>query len=159
MATGKTVVGKALAKYLGCEFVDLDDLIEKKENMRIVDIFAKRGESYFRKVEKQIAKDISVKSDFVVACGGGLVVDPDNVENLKNSGVIICLVATPDTILKRASGTEQRPLLNVEEPKQRITELLKKRDEFYKKADHEIDTTNLSVQDVVNRIAEIIDIK
>ena len=156
MATGKTSVGKELAKRLNLEFVDLDKLIEKRECMPIVDIFAKKGEAYFRKLEKEIVKDISLKRDLIVACGGGVVVDIDNLNTLRQSGVIICLKADIETILKRSKGTGQRPLLNVENPKEHIEILLKKREPFYNQAGYLLDTTKLEIIEVVDKILEII---
>ena len=155
MATGKTAVGKALARRLGRRFIDLDDVIEKKEKMKIVDIFAQKGEPYFRTVEKSAVKEIATQHDQIVACGGGVVIDPENVATLKKSGVIICLEADCDTIVARSAGTAERPLLNVDNPRERVMELLKKRAVFYKQADHTIDTTKLGVNAVVDRIITI----
>lgn len=156
MATGKTAVGKVLATRLGREFIDLDEAIEKKEQMKITDIFAQRGEPYFRTVEKAVLREAAAHSGRIVACGGGVVIDPENVATLKGSGVIICLEAEPDTIVARSVGTAERPLLNVENPRERVMELLKKREPFYKQADHIIDTTKLSVDAVAERIIAII---
>jgi len=152
MATGKTSVGKELANKLKKQFLDLDDIIEQREKMRIVDIFREKGEAYFRKIEKDLVKEVSLKTDLVVGCGGGAIINEENLFNLRKSGAIICLKANVDTILKRAEGTEQRPLLNVDERKPRISELLKKREPFYNQADHIIDTTNLSIKEVVDKI-------
>jgi len=156
MATGKTSVGIVLSKTLLKEFLDMDDLIQKQEKMPIVDIFAKKGEAHFRKIEKEMVKEISTKEDMIVSCGGGVVMDTDNLSTLKNSGTVICLKASVDTILERSKGTKQRPLLNVEDSKVRIMELLNKRDPFYNQAHHTIDTTDLSIDDIVNRIKNII---
>lgn len=149
-------MGKVLANRLGVQFLDMDDSIEEKEKMRIVDIFAQKGEPYFRTVEKTVLKEIAKHSDRVVACGGGVVIDPENVATLKKSGIAICLSADADTIVARSKGTAQRPLLNVVNPIERVNILLKKREAFYKQADHAIDTTILSIEDVVGRIATII---
>ncbi|MFH1622035.1 MAG: shikimate kinase [Candidatus Omnitrophota bacterium] len=159
MATGKTSVGKELANRLKKKFLDLDDIIEQREEMRIVDIFREKGEAYFRKIEKDLVKKISQKTDLVVGCGGGAVVNEENLANLKKSGVIICLKADIDTILKRAQGTEQRPLLNVDDRKPRISELLKRREPFYDQADNIIDTTNLSIKEVVDKVISILENK
>jgi shikimate kinase len=157
MATGKTSVGKELAKRLGKEFFDLDDLIEKSEKMSIMDIFKEKGEPYFRKVEKELVKDVSLKTDLVVGCGGGAIVNEENLSNLKKSGIVICLKADIDTIFSRAEGDGRRPLLNVEDRKVRIGDLLKKREPFYNQADHIIDTSNLDINAVVGRIVSFIE--
>lgn len=156
MATGKTAVGRELAKRLNKEFLDLDDLIEKKENIRIVDVFKEKGEPYFRKIESQVVKEVSQKSDLVVGCGGGAIVNEENLAILKNSGLIICLRADIDTILERSRATEQRPLLNVGDPQGRIKDLLKQREPFYNKSDHIIDTTDLDINGVVDKIISIL---
>lgn len=126
MATGKTMVGKELAKKFSREFIDLDQVIEQRENMRVVDIFEQKGEAHFRKLERDLILEISQIPKLVVGCGGGAVTNPDNLAILKKSGVLFCLRANADTILKRAQGTDQRPLLNVENPQQRVIGLLKK---------------------------------
>lgn len=154
MGTGKTTVGQALAKRLGMEFVDMDDIIEEHEGMKISDIFAKKGEAHFRLAEKSAAKDISLRSGLVVAAGGGAVIDEENIRNFKSSGTIFCLIATADKILERTKGHMHRPLLNVSDPREKIIELLAKRAEYYARADYRIDTTDLSVNEVVDKIAE-----
>lgn len=156
MGTGKTVVGKALARRLKMKFVDMDGLIEEREKMRIPDIFAKKGEPYFRSVEKQLAKELSERSGLVIAAGGGAVIDEENVKNLKSSGPMICLTATVDKILERTKGHTHRPLLNVGDPKEKIAELLAKRAEYYARADHRIDTTGLSVDEIVDKIPGLV---
>jgi len=155
MGTGKTAVGKGLAARLKMKFVDMDDLIEEREGMKIPDIFASKGEPYFRRVEKEVAKEVSARSGLVVAAGGGAVIDQENVKNLKSSGVMVCLTATADKIFERTKAHTHRPLLNVSDPKEKISELLAKRAEYYARADCRIDTTDLSVDEVVKKIAEI----
>ena len=168
MGTGKTSVGKLLAKDqsklvgLGAlkhgkwSFVDLDELIELKEQRRIVDIFAKEGEAYFRKIEKKILKTVATQKHFVVACGGGIVLDKDNIKVMKASGIVICLSASAKEIFKRVSLNSQRPLLNVAHPQKRIELLLKMRTPYYLQADKLIDTTDLTVKEVVKKIIKLI---
>lgn len=156
MATGKTAVGRELAKKKKWQFVDLDELIELREKRRISDIFAKDGEPYFRKVEKKILNEVSREKKFVVACGGGIVIDPENIKTMKETGMIICLTATPEIILKRTSGYTHRPLLNVKDPKRQIELLLKLRTPYYAKADKTIDTSKVSVEEVVKKILKTI---
>jgi shikimate kinase len=157
MGTGKTVVGRALAKRLGMRFVDMDDIIEEREGMKISDIFENRGEEYFRRAEKMVAKDIAIQSGVVVSAGGGAVIDEENVKNFKSGGVIFCLAAAPERILERTKGHLHRPLLNVGDPKEKIAELLAKRAGYYARADYRIDTTDLSVEQVVEKIVGIMD--
>lgn len=156
MGTGKTAVGKELAKKKKWQFVDLDDLIELKEKKRIADIFARNGEPYFRRIEKQTLKEVAKEKKFVVACGGGIVIDKDNIKVMKETGMIICLTATSEVILKRTAGYQHRPLLNVRDPKKQIDLLLKLRAPYYAQADKAIDTSKLSVEEVVAKIIKII---
>jgi len=152
MGSGKTAVGKALARLLKRGFVDLDEMIEKREGMSIADIFAKKGEPYFRKIEKEVVRKASLFTGCIIATGGGAVIDKENVVNLKSNGVMFYLEASPDKILERTKGHTHRPLLNVSDPKEKISELLAKRAEFYAQADHRIDTNKMSVEAVAKKI-------
>ncbi len=152
-------MGKELAKKKEWPFVDLDDLIELKEKRLIRDIFAKNGEAYFRKVEKSVLKEVAREKKFVVSCGGGVVIDPDNIKLMKKSGIIICLTASPEVIFKRTSKYAHRPLLNVPNPKKHIELLLKMRAPYYAKADKIIDTSKISIKEVVSKILKIINNK
>ena len=155
MGTGKTAVTKEIAKRLNMKYISTDDLIEKKEKRAIGDIFSQRGESYFRKVEKEIVKSASMTEGAVIDAGGGAVIDPENVKNLKEKGIVICLWAEPEIILERTKRHGHRPLLNVKGPLGKITELLEKRKPFYERADHHIRTTNLSVDEVADEVQRI----
>ena len=152
MGTGKSVVGKLLAKKLHIDFVELDKMIETREKMPIKDIFEKKGELYFRQVEKEVVKEAGLRKNIVISAGGGSIVDEDNFKNLKNSGTIICLKASPETIIKRTKDLKTRPLLNVPDPKKQIEELLKKREAYYNKADFNINTDKLNIEQVVEEI-------
>ncbi len=152
MGTGKTVVGKELAKKKKWRFADLDDLIELKEKKIISEIFAKKGEPYFRKIEKRVLKEVSKEKKFVVAGGGGIILDPENIKIMKKTGVIICLSASVDVLLRRISGSTRRPLLNVADPKKQIGFLLKLRAPYYALADRTIDTSRLSIEEVVKKV-------
>jgi len=155
MGTGKSAVGKLLAKKLNMDFSELDEQIEIREKMSIKDIFETKGEPYFRMVEKEVVKEASSRKNTVISAGGGAIVDGDNFKNLKHSGTIICLKASPETILKRTKDLKTRPLLNVSNPKEQIEELLKKREAYYNKADFSIETDNLSVGEVVVKTIEL----
>jgi shikimate kinase len=156
MGTGKTAVAKKLVQGFKLHYLSTDDLIEKRERRKISEIFAKSGEQYFRKIESDIIKDASQKNDLVIDAGGGAVIKEENIKNLKRNGVMICLTATADVILERTKYTKHRPLLNTEEPKKKIEELLFQRAPYYAKADFTIDTSGLSVEQVVKEIEEIV---
>lgn len=156
MATGKTVVGKQVAGQLSQQFIDLDSLIEERQKRKIVQIFAEDGEPYFRRLEKQALKGISTQRDLVVACGGGIVKDLENIQIVKQTGTMICLSARSEVILARTRGSRLRPLLNVDNPQDKIEELLKIRAPFYAQADYIIDTSDLAVSSVVNKVLEYV---
>ena len=152
MGTGKSTIGFLLAIKLQAEYIDLDQIIEKQEGMKIAEIFSTKGELYFRNAEKEAVAAISLQSGKIIACGGGVVLREENVQNLKKNGVLICLEARPEVILDRTKDYAHRPLLNVDDPKAKIEELLKTRKSFYDKADYSLDSSDLSVQEVVDSI-------
>jgi shikimate kinase len=156
MGTGKSAVGRALAENKKWKFIDLDEFIELREKKAIPDIFAQKGEAYFRRLEKKALKEVAKEEKFVVACGGGIVVDADNIKAMKETGKIICLKASPKKILERVSGTLHRPLLNVQNPQERIELLLKLRSSYYAKAHKCVDTSRLSIKEVTARILKIL---
>ena len=156
MGTGKSAAGRLLAEKLNMDFVELDEIIETREKMSIKDIFEKKGEPYFRLIEKEVAKKASSRKNIVISAGGGAIVDEENFKNLKQSGTIICLKASPDTILKRTKGLKNRPLLNVPDSKKQIEELLKKRELYYNKADFSIETDELNPEQVVKKIMDLL---
>ena len=157
MGTGKTVVARKLAGDIGKKYVSIDKLIEEREKRPIRDIFRDEGEPYFRKVEKEVVKEVSQGRDQIIDAGGGVVLDMENVENLKRSGIIICLRADPRTIYERTKKCGHRPLLNVDDPEKRIKELADERRPFYEKADFHIDTTGLDVAAAAEQVKRIID--
>jgi shikimate kinase len=156
MGTGKTAVGKEVAKQLNQQFVDLDSQIEQRQNRKISQIFAQDGETYFRSLEKQALKEIAAERNLVVSCGGGIVLDKENIQIMKNTGQMICLFSRPEVILARTQSYKHRPLLDVDNPAERIEELLKVRAPFYAQADYTIDTSDLTVSVVVNKVLEYV---
>ena len=155
MGTGKTVVGKEVAKRLGRQFLDLDSLIEEKEKRKISQIFAEEGEAHFRGLERQALKEVSVEGNLVVSCGGGIVLNRENIQIMKQAGLIICLSSRPEVILRRTQGDSHRPLLKVNNPEKKIEGLLKNRASFYAQSDYTIDTSDLPVSSVAEKVLEI----
>jgi len=156
MGTGKSTVGKRLADELGLKFIDSDEVIKESAGCEIGEIFATKGEVYFRDLETEVIADLGQKSDLVISTGGGAVLREKNIELLKEQGIVILLKAEPEVILERVKGTD-RPLLAVSDPLQEIKSLLAKRKSYYDIAEHKIDTSTLEVDEVVNRIKEIMD--
>ncbi|TRZ48902.1 shikimate kinase [bacterium] len=156
MGTGKSAVGREVARRKKRRFIDLDELIELKEKRIIPEIFAKKGEPYFRKIERQALEKVAKEKNFVVACGGGIVIDADNVKTMKATGRMICLTATPAVIWERACNFKHRPLLNVPDPKKQIELLLKLRAPYYALVDKTIDTSKISVKEAADKITKSI---
>lgn len=155
MGTGKTTIAAKLADKLGMRYVSIDDMIEKKEKRTINEIFTKSGEDYFRDVESAIVREVSIMDGLVIDAGGGVVIREENLVNLKEGGMVICLTADEDTILGRTKKYKHRPLLNVEDPKRKIRDLMKKRAPLYSKADHTIDTGKMTVKQVIDEIIKL----
>jgi shikimate kinase len=158
MAAGKSVVGKRLARRLKRRFVDLDQAIEAREGMSVAAIFGRKGEPYFRGLEKRLLRELLERNEQVIATGGGAVLDEDNVRLLKRRAVLVCLTAQPETLLKRSGGGKERPLLQGEDRRRRIAALLRQRETSYAKADYSVDTDELSVDEVVEKIVEALKI-
>jgi len=154
MAAGKSVVGKRLARRLKRRFVDLDQAIEAKAGMAVAAIFRRKGEKYFRALEKQLLREVLEKDGQVIATGGGAILDEDNLRLLKEKALIVCLTAGPETLLTRLGVGKERPLLEGEDRRQRIEELLKLREESYARAHLRIKTDDLTVEEVVEKILE-----
>ncbi|MDD5136500.1 MAG: shikimate kinase [Candidatus Omnitrophica bacterium] len=156
MGTGKTTIAIKLANALNMDYVSTDDLIEKREKRTINEIFTKEGEDCFRDVESDVIREVSSRENLVIDAGGGAVIREENLTNLRSNGIVICLTADEDTIMERTKKYKHRPLLNVEDPKQKIRTLLAKRAPLYARADHCIDTGKLTVRQVVDEIIKIV---
>ena len=154
MGSGKSAVGKVLAGRLGRRFVELDDVIEEMAGKSIPDIFRQDGEIAFRELEIEATGRVSKGSDLVIACGGGIVLNMINIDRLRETSRIVYLTASPGAVLRRTRADDnERPLLNVPAPAERIRELLRFRRPFYERAaDLRISTSRLSTDSVAERI-------
>jgi shikimate kinase len=162
MTSGKSTIGPILANVLGMDFFDLDNLIENEENLTVVEIFEKHGETYFREVETRILKNLSEQENLVISLGGGTIVNQINLDLMRHTGKIIYLKVSPDNLYKRLKNKIDRPLfrdlvLN-ENPEEdfieRIKAMLEKRREFYEKADLVIETDLHPIGITVDKIAK-----
>ena len=156
MGTGKSEVSKELSKILGWKAIDVDTEIEKSQRMKITGIFKQFGELRFRDIETEMIKKLSKNKNVIISTGGGAVLRQENMDALRENGVIICLTATPETILKRISNNNDRPLLQVEDPLKKIQELLKFRMPYYEKADIMIDTENKMPLEIAEEIIKLV---
>ena len=154
MGTGKTAVGKEIARLLDMKLIDVDTEIEKSEKMTINEIFKQFGEPRFREIETEMITKLSKDKNSIISTGGGAVLKQENMDILRENGVIICLIATPETILGRTSNSNDRPLLQVENPLERIKGLLNFRRPFYERADVMIDTEGKTPLQIAEEIIE-----
>jgi shikimate kinase len=160
MATGKTVVGKRLARLLGRPFVDTDGLVEGSAGRTVKEIFASDGEPRFRALERDAVEKACGMPDAVIATGGGALLDAENRRRLAAAGPIVCLTASPEHILARTGNGATRPLLasasGREERLARIRALLDERASGYAVATHCVDTSGLDVDEVVERVRALV---
>lgn len=156
MGTGKTTIGKRLCALTGAQFIDTDELIEKREGMSIPEIFEKHGEGYFRDVESEVIKSLAGYKGAVISTGGGAVMRRENIDALRlGGGIVFCLKADIERVFRNiGTNTRSRPLLNgktVEEAKA----LLDSRREAYANCDYEIDVTEYEKETAADRILEL----
>jgi len=156
MGTGKSAVAKQLAQKLKMEFIDMDRIIEESQGISIADIFSRYGENYFREQENKLVKKLSQKENMVIATGGGTLVSPDNTRILSQRGQIICLYADSQTIYNRIKRKNNRPLLKGENVLSEINRLLEERKKMYDNIKWKIDTTNLNIQEVTDKIIALL---
>jgi shikimate dehydrogenase len=158
MGSGKSRVGKALARKMKMSFIDTDSEIERMAGKRIKRIFAEDGEESFRQLEMDAILLASRRESCVISVGGGAVLNQINIQRMKRSGRIVLLRASPETIIKRLGKERDRPLLlglTGNKRLERINELLRMREPLYKSAkDAEVDTDNRSVGEITSRILE-----
>ena len=154
MGCGKTSVGRVLSARLGCDFVDLDEVIVREAGMSIKEIFAGQGEPAFRELESQALAGIAAGSGVVVSTGGGAVIAQQNRSVMRQTGSIVNLTASVEAIAARLCGDSERPLLEGDASIQRIRDMLRKREQFYADADLRIDTTAKKIDQVVAEILQ-----
>ncbi len=153
MGSGKTTIGRALAKKLGKRFIDADHEIEARTGASIPLIFEIEGEASFRQREADVIRDLTAQEGIVLATGGGAVLDEQSRHFLKNRGIVIYLNASINHILQRTSHDKNRPLLQTADPKARIEELARQRGPLYQEVAHiTLETGRPNVQSVVHTI-------
>ena len=154
MGTGKSRIGWELSRRLGLNFIDTDRVIERVSCLRIPDLFELYGESVFRDYESEVVRRALRLDDVVVSTGGGTVMRPQNREMLLSRGPVVVLTASPETIYKR-TRRHKRPLLEIGNPVERISELMSARGGAYSAAASlEVSTDGRFSADVVEEIVE-----
>ena len=158
MGAGKSTIGRQLARALNLEFVDSDREIERRTGVDIPLIFELEGESGFRKREQEAIDELSARPGIVLATGGGAVLDPTNRQHLSSRGYVIYLQTSVEQQLKRTAHDRNRPLLQTEDPGQKLHDLMTTRDPLYREiADWVIETDGCRVRDVVQKIIQHIE--
>lgn len=153
MGAGKTTVGRALARKLNKQFIDSDHEIETRTGVSIPLIFEIEGEASFRQRESEVIRDLTARSDIVLATGGGAILKSENRDYLKTRGTVIYLRASVNSILQRTSHDKNRPLLQTENPRERIEQLAREREPYYRDvADFIVETGRPNVQLLVQTI-------
>ncbi len=157
MGSGKSSVGRLVARVLGGRFVDTDRLVADRAGREITEIFAMDGEGFFRQEESRALRSLLGGSRLVVATGGGILTVPGNLPVLKRLGFVVWLAAAEEVIWERVSRNRKRPLLHTENPRETVRVLIEKRNPLYAAAaDLTVDTTGLTHAQVAERICEAV---
>ncbi len=155
MGSGKTTVGKTLTKIRpGLFFMDIDEIIETKEQTPIVQIFEKQGETYFRNFETVIAEALQDDENLIIATGGGFCQRPENLNCLRKKGTVFYLKAPSNVLYERIKYDNKRPLLQTSNPRVTLSNLLAQREKNYLKADFVVDVSNKSPEKIAEEILE-----
>ena len=153
MGSGKSSVGRLVARTQKGRFVDTDRMVADRCGQEITEIFARKGEEFFRREESLALRSLLGERGLVVATGGGIVTVPENAQALKTLGLVVWLTADEEVIWERVGRNTKRPLLHTENPRETIRELLAKRNPLYAAvADMSIDTTRLAHVEVAEKI-------
>lgn len=153
MGCGKSSVAAKLHEQYRMNVVEMDEEIVRREERSIADIFAQEGEAYFRQIESLVLCEVAEHTNQVISCGGGIILRPENVALMKQTGKIVLLTAAPETILQRVQGDENRPLLNGKKTVEDIAALMEQRRAAYgAAADVVIETDEKSIADICREL-------
>lgn len=155
MGTGKSTVGRGVARRIGFRLLDSDHEIERIQGRALPEIFARDGEAAFRVMEREFIENGHPAERTIVACGGGLVVQPGMLALLQSKGAVICLHASLETVLERTQRHRNRPLLEVEDPMARIRELYAQREAIYKRSGSLVLTDGRPLNDIVAHVTRV----
>ncbi|MCJ7549123.1 MAG: shikimate kinase, partial [Anaerolineae bacterium] len=155
MGTGKSAVGRQVARRLGRPFVDMDALLEARAGKPISRIFAEEGEQAFRLTEADLCGELAGQDGAVIATGGGALVDPANRETLAASSILVCLQAGVDEILERVGEAGDRPLLSVPDPSREVRQLLAARRDAYAAIPWQVDTNGRTPSQIADEIVAL----
>ena len=153
MGAGKTSVSAGLGRMLGREVVEMDERIAAQEGMSIPELFAQKGEPYFRACETALLKSFAQGAPRIVSCGGGVPLREENVAAMRESGTVVLLTAAPEVILERVRDSDERPLLQGHKAVPYIAALMEQRRPKYEAAaDITVDTSQLNIEEVCRQV-------
>ena len=152
MGTGKSTVAQILAQRLGRSVLEMDAVLEQRAGKPISTIFAEEGEPHFRQIERALVQELAAQRGLVISCGGGVVLNPDNVRDLSATGLVVCLTATPEVILQRVAAATHRPLLEGGDKARKILDLLAKRQPLYNAVPHRINTSRHTPAEIADLV-------
>lgn len=153
MGSGKTTIAKILADILSdFSLVDTDEKIIENECCSINEIFSKKGEAEFRKIETTVLKNILKNDNQIISTGGGIITSDENISMLKNNSIVFFLDADEETLYNRVKNNKERPLLNNGDMKDKIHKLLEQRIQKYKNAHYIINTNNKYPKEIAEEI-------
>ncbi len=155
LGTGKSVVGRASAQELCLRFIDSDHFIEQRAGKSVRAIFEEDGVAAFRVMERWFIEEGHPDGGCLISCGGGLILPPGMLDLVKSKGVVVCLHAKAETIRERTKDSNSRPVLNVEDPLGRITELLEEREEIFRQAGNAVHTDHRSIAEVAAQVCDV----
>ena len=155
MGVGKSTLGKKLAKKLKLKFIDIDQIIEKKEKKTIKEIFEDKGEDYFRKIEKKISLEELKKSNSVIALGGGAFMDSSIRKEAKNLSISFWLDLKVESLLTRLKNVKKRPLLNQDKLEESINKIYSERKKIYNESNFKIKCNLMNASQIVNKIIKL----
>lgn len=156
MASGKTAVGRRLARRLGYGFLDTDHWLEREMGCTIAEVFEQKGEPYFRKLEAALAASLHKLENHVISTGGGIVTTPDNIESLQRAGMVVFLNADPEEIIGRLEHDTHRPKLKEGDLRETVTRLLGERMPLYLRAGVAVDTKGKSANRVAGEVIHLV---
>ncbi len=157
MGTGKSTIGRELARLLGRKFIDVDQALEQKFGLSVNDIFAQHGEEFFRVEERKLALELAETHNRVIATGGGTILDPDVRRAFTTQGLMICLFTQRDELVKRLERTSKRPLLKgAPVLEERVEQIMRERAAIYEKIPIRVNTTNLTPTEAARKIIDLL---
>jgi shikimate kinase len=155
MGVGKSTIAKKLSKKLKIKFVDIDQLIEKRENNSIKEIFNAKGENYFRKIEEKTTLEILKKNNLIIALGGGAFMNSIIRRKIKNTSISFWLDLSLKFLLPRLKNVKKRPLINQDKIEDSINKIYSERKKIYSESDFKINCNSIEMDDVVKKIIKL----